>query len=118
LPREIVEIALIIRIEDLPRDALERTRCGNRALGYRIEQKPTEIGAGVFRENPHRAIFEVLRDHGGSVAAPAVEPIQFTTVGAELDGAGRHRVLGADPAEEGLFTVHAALQIFDMPSSV
>jgi hypothetical protein len=52
LPREIVEIALIIRIEDLPRDALERTRCGNRALGYRIEQKPSEIGAGVFRENP------------------------------------------------------------------
>jgi hypothetical protein len=45
---------LTVRIKDLPHDAFEQTRCGNRALGYRIEQKPGEIRATVFRENPHR----------------------------------------------------------------
>ena len=55
-----------------------------------------------------------MRDHGGGVAAPAVEPIEFATVGAEFDGAGRRRVLGADPAEEGPFAVGAALQILDI----
>ena len=69
---------------------------------------------GVFGENPHHAAFEVLRNDGSGVATPAVEPIEFTTIGAELDRAGRPVVLRADPAEEGPFTVRAALQIFDI----
>jgi hypothetical protein len=96
------------------RDALERTRGGNRALADRIEHKLGKIGTGVFGENPHRAACEILRDHRRGVAAAAGEPIQFATVGAEPDGAGRHRVLRADSAEEGPFAVGAALQILDI----
>ena len=103
-----------MRVQNLPRDAFECARGGNRALADRIEQKLGEIGAGVFGENPHRAACEVLCDDGGGVAATAVEPIEFTTVGAEFDGAGRHRVLSADPAEEGPSVVAAALQILDI----
>ena len=88
LPCEVVEIVLIVRVKNLPCDAFECARCGNRALADRIEQKLGEIGTGVFGENPHRAAGEILRDDRGRVAAPAVEPIEFTTVGAELDGAG------------------------------
>jgi hypothetical protein len=51
-----------------------------------------------------------LRDDHGRVAAPAIEPIEFTTVGAELDGAGPRRVLGANPAEERPFTVSGVSQ--------
>ncbi len=114
LPREIVEIVPIVRVQDLPRDAFERARGGNRALADRIEHKLGEIGTGVFSENPHHAAFEVLRDHRGGIAAAAVEPIGFATVGAELDSLGRHNVLGADPAEEGPFAIGAALQILDV----
>ena len=94
---EVVEIVLIVRVQDLPRDTLERTGGGNRALGDRIEQKLGEIGARIFRENLHRAAREILRDNGGGIATPAVEPIEFAAVGAEFDGAGRYRVLCADP---------------------
>jgi hypothetical protein len=80
LPREVVEISLIIRVQDPPRDALERTHGGNRPLGYGIEQKLGEIGTRIFRENPHRAASEVLRDNGGGVAAPAVEPINKSCI--------------------------------------
>ena len=114
LPREVVEIALIIRVQDPPRDALERTHGGNRPLGYGIEQKLGEIGTRIFRENSHRAACEVLRDHSGSVAAAAVAPVKLAAVGAEFDGPGRHRVLCADPAEEGPSAITAALQILDI----
>ena len=67
-------------VQDLPCDALERTRGGNRALADRIEQQLREIGTRIFRENPHRAASEVLRDNGGGVAAPAVEPIKVVFI--------------------------------------
>ena len=95
LPCEVVEI-VIIRVQDLPCDTLERTHGGNRALADRIEQKLGEIGTRIFRENPHRAAREILRDDGDGIATPAVEPIEFAAIGAEFDGAGRYRVLCAD----------------------
>src|SRR5207248_8599860 len=109
---EVVEIALIIRVQDLPRDAFERTRSGNRALADRIEQKLCKIGKWIFCENPHRAASEILRDNGDGIAAPAVEPIEFAAVGAEFDGARRYRVLCTNPAEERPVAVGPTLQIF------
>src|SRR5262249_45135323 len=73
-----------------------------------------EIGSGVFREDPRRAAFEVVRDGCGGIATPAIQPIQFAAVGAELYGAGRHRIIRADSGEEVPFTVCAALQILDI----
>src|SRR5262249_56314745 len=73
-----------------------------------------EIGSGVFREDPRRATFEVMRDSCGGIATPAIQPIQFAAVGAELYGAGRHRIVRADSDEEVPFTVCAALQLLDI----
>jgi hypothetical protein len=89
LPSEVVEIFLIIRVQDRPRHTLERTHGGNRALADRIKQKLGEIGTRIFRENPHRAAREILRDDGDGIASPAIEPIEFAAVSAEFDGAGR-----------------------------
>jgi len=114
LPCEVVEIVLIIRVQDLPRDTLERTRGGNGSLADRIEQKLGEIGTRIFRENPHRATREILRDDGDGVATAAVEPIEFAAVSAEFDGTGRYRVLCADPAEERPLAVRPTLQILDI----
>lgn len=50
---------LTVRIKDLPHDAFERAAATG-ALGYRIEQKPGEIRATVFRGNPHRAAYQIL----------------------------------------------------------
>jgi len=114
LPCEVVEIIAIVGVHDLPGDALERTRGGSRALAYRIEQKLGEICTRIFRENPHRAAGEILRDNGGGVAAAAVQPIEFAAVGAEFDGAGRRRVLCTNPAEERPLAIAATPQIFDI----
>src|SRR5262245_53055917 len=73
-----------------------------------------EIGSGVFREDPRRAAFEVMRDRCGGIATPAIQPIQFAAVGAELYGAGRHRIVRADSGEEVPFTICAALQVLDI----
>jgi hypothetical protein len=114
LPRQVIEVGLVVRIQHLPCEALERTRGGYRAVGYRVEQKPGEIGAAVFRENLQRAAFEVLRDDGSGVSASAVEPIELAAVGTELDGPGCHRVLRAGSAKERPFTSDTVLQIFDI----
>jgi hypothetical protein len=113
LPCEVVEIVLIIGVQDLPRDTLERTGGGNRALADRVEQKLGKIGTRIFREDPRRAAREILRDDGDGVTAAAVEPIEFAAVGAEFDGACRYRVLCADPAEQHPLAVGATLQILD-----
>src|SRR5262249_57084490 len=73
-----------------------------------------EIGTGIFRENPHRAAREILRDDGDGIATSAVEPREFAAVGAEFDGAGGNRVLCADPAEERPLAVRRTLQILDI----
>src|SRR5262249_60236333 len=73
-----------------------------------------ERGSGVCREDPRRATFEVMRDSCGGIATPAIQPIQFAAVGAELYGAGRHRIVRADSGEEVPFTVRAALQVLDI----
>src|SRR6516225_9498159 len=73
-----------------------------------------EIGSGVFREDPRRATVEVMRDRCGGIATPAIQPIQFAAVGAELYGAGRRRIVRADSGEEVPFTVCAALQVLDI----
>jgi len=73
-----------------------------------------EIGTRIFRENPHRAAREILRDDGDSVATSAVEPIELAAIGAEFDGAGRYRVLCPDPAEERPLAVEPMLQILDI----
>src|SRR6516165_338788 len=73
-----------------------------------------EIGSGVFREDPRRATVEVMRDRCGGIATPAIQPIQFAAVGAELYGAGRRRIVRADSGEEVPFTVCAALLVLDI----
>src|SRR5262252_1666017 len=73
-----------------------------------------EIGSGIFREDPRRATFEVMRDRRGGIAIPAIQPIQFAAVGAELYGAGRRRIVRADSGEAVPFTVCAALQVLDI----
>src|SRR6516162_598891 len=73
-----------------------------------------EIGSGVFREDPRRATVEVMRDRCGGIATPAIQPIQFAAVGAELYGAGRRRIVRADSGVEVPFTVCAALQVLDI----
>src|SRR5215471_1098863 len=73
-----------------------------------------EIGSGIFREDSHRATFEVMRDRRGGIATPAIQPIQFSAVGAELYGAGRRRIVRADSGEAVPFTVCAALQVLDI----
>src|SRR5262249_53322703 len=73
-----------------------------------------EIGSGGLRKDPRRAAFEVRRDSCGGIATPAIQPIQFAAVGAELYGAGRHRIVRADSDEEVPFTVCAALQVLDI----
>src|SRR5262245_66243605 len=55
-----------------------------------------------------------MRDSCGGIATPAIQPIQFAAVGAELYGAGRHRIVRADSDEEVPFTVCAALQVLDI----
>src|SRR5205814_6638771 len=56
---------------------------------------------------------EVLRYDGDRIAPPAVEPIELAAIGAEFDGAGRYRVLCADPAKGRPLAVRPTLQIFD-----
>src|SRR5215470_2112846 len=73
-----------------------------------------EIGSGVFRENPRRATFKVMRDRRGGIATPAIQPIQFAAVGAEFYGAGRRRIVRADSGEAVPFTVCAAPQVLDI----
>jgi hypothetical protein len=55
-----------------------------------------------------------MGDSCSGIATAAIQPIQFAAVGAELYGAGRHRMVSADSGEEVPFTVCAALQIFNI----
>src|SRR5262249_22844907 len=64
-------------------------------------------------QHPNGAAGNVLSDHGSGIAAAAIQPIEFATVGAHFDRSGRHLVVRVDPLEAVPLSVVPTSHKFD-----